>query len=116
MVMDVNNTAKNCRQCQRMSAKVKHHRQVELFPPADSLGFLAIVMLGAISRTNTETEFVVIVTGRYSKFTRSMQAAKIILRQIAHFSFPDFVMSYGTSEVILSDSSRQFVNKLFPSL
>lgn len=62
MATNVYSTVKNCIQCPEMGTKFRNERQLERFPSAGPLGFVAIDIPDPLPKIKIENQFVVIKT------------------------------------------------------
>lgn len=113
--MDVYHIVKNCRLRIQIETKIRHQRHLERCPAAGRLEFVSIDVLEPLPRTNTGSQFVLIITDIYGILVRAIRTAKNISTQAMHF-FHCYVTSYGLSNFILRRNGQQFVRKFFTSL
>lgn len=99
-----------------------HRSQMQLpekigtIPPADPLKFVAICILGPPSTSKASEKLAVIKTNRYTKLTRAIPTTTIASSQVPNIFSNDWVIHYGISDIVLSDSGEQFFRQFFTSL
>lgn len=113
---DVYPVVNNCKDCPRMGSKFIHPRKLELFPPAGSLVFLAVDILGQHPRAEAGNQLFIRMKGRYTKLARGVLTTKITSTKVANIIINDCIIPYGTPDTVLSDYGQQFVIKFFTSL
>lgn len=112
--MDVYTVVNNSTEFRRLRNKSNQQKDLELFPTAGPLDFVAIDNLRLLPETKAVNQFVVIVKDRYMTQTRVIQATKIMSTQVASIFFKDWTIPHGIPDTVLSNNGQQFVNKFFP--
>lgn len=85
-------TVNNRSRFPRIGTKLKHHRQLELFPPAGPLKLASINIPEPQLGTKTRNHFVVVITDRYSQVMKAIPTANIASTQVGQIFFYDWVM------------------------
>ena len=117
MAMDTYNTVRNCVACakERISLR-KHASFLKLFPAAKPLEFVSIDILGPLPRTTTGFRYLLVITDRYSKLTRTIPLRDVKSVTIAKAFCENWVFQYGPPTYLLSDNGGQFTSKFFQSI
>lgn len=95
-----------------MGTKFRDQSKPELFLPSGALEFVAIDILGLISRARSDKQYVVIITSRYSSLTRVMPTAKIMSTQVARTFLTNLAIPYCNHDSPLFDIGQQFLSKI----
>lgn len=95
----------------RMCTKLHHLIKLKLIPPAGSLHFLVIDILGALSRTHVCSWVDVIMTDKYMKLTRAIQITMIASSQVSNIVLNNLIIFYRIPDTVLFDNGQQFVSK-----
>ena len=117
MAMDTYNTVRNCVACakERISLR-KHASFLKLFPATAPLEFVSIDILGPLPRTTTGFRYLLVISDRYSKLTRTVPLRDIKSVTIARAFCEHWVFQYGPPTYVLSDNGGQFTSKFFQSI
>lgn len=77
MAADVFAHVAQCASSRMIRASKKRQKCMQLFPPSDLLEFVAINILGPLTKTRQGNRFIVVMADRYHKLTRAIQCAKV---------------------------------------
>ena len=91
----------------------KHSSFLKLFPPTRPLEFVAIDILGPLARTTQGNRFLLVISDRFSKLTKTVPLKRITAYTIARAFCDQWVFVYGAPVYLLSDNGRQFTAKFF---
>lgn len=87
-------TVKSYMDCPIIGTKLWHERKLGLFSSSGPLQFVAVGILGPLLRTTSGSQFLVIITNRYVKFTWAIHTVKIMSTQVVIF-FKHWAIPYG---------------------
>lgn len=114
----VYSTVAACESCVENSSNTKQKRHLQLFPSTDPLEFDATDILGPLSKTAQENQYVFIIMERYSKLTRAILAALITTNNGANIIFDPWVIPYRRPTylqtyylMMVRNSRASFVNR-----
>lgn len=114
MAIDAYNTVRQCATCARNRFKLrKHASTLKLFPARAPLEYVAIDLLGELIKTPRGNRYLLVMTDRYSKFTRVVPLRNITADTVAKTFVRHWVMAYGTPSWVLIDNGTQFAGKFF---
>lgn len=82
----------------------------ELFPPICFVKLVVINTIGPISQIKARNQFVPINTDLDSKLTREIPTTKFISTKVANILFKNWVIPYGTLDILLSDNEQQLLS------
>jgi hypothetical protein len=73
MVADVYQYVKQCHECTKENSDLfKRHKALRLFPAAGPLDFVAIDLLGPLTRTKAGHQYLLAISDRFSKLVRTI--------------------------------------------
>jgi transposase InsO family protein len=114
MALDAYNVVKNCVTCARNRIKLRRHASpLKLFPARAPLEYVAIDILGELVKTPRGNRYLLVMTDRYSKLTKTVPLRRITTNVIAHAFITHWVLNYGPPTYVLSDNGKQFTAKFF---
>jgi hypothetical protein len=114
MALDAYNTVRNCVTCAKNRIKLrKHSSPLKLFPARAPLEYVAIDILGELVKTPRGNRYLLVITDRYSKLTKTVPLRRITTNYIAHAFVTHWVMNYGPPTYVLSDNGKQFTSQFF---
>jgi transposase InsO family protein len=114
MVADVYQYVKQCHECTKENSDlVKRHKALRLFPAAGPLDFVAIDLLGPLTRTKAGHQYLLVISDRFSKLVRTIPLRTITTYTVAVAFCHHWVFVYGTPRILLSDNGTQFNSKFF---
>ena len=114
MVTDVRQCCHDCTACARERVKLRSHQApLKLFPPTQPLEFVAIDILGPLDRASTGHRFILVMTDRFSKFTRAVPMRACTALTVSKAFLEYWVFSFGAPAKIVSDNGSQFTSELF---
>ena len=107
----------SCRSCAKARGllRKKQHKTV-LFPPRGPLADIAMDLLGPLPMTKNGNQFILVITCRYSKLTRSIPMSKTTAPFIATSTLNHWILPYGIPESILTDNGSQFIAEFFKTV
>lgn len=79
----VYNTVQQCSHCLQVGKKVGQQRQLQLLPQRGSVEPIAIDILHPLPKTYSGSQFVAIISNRYSKLTCAVPTSNISSTQVA---------------------------------
>ena len=117
MAADTYNFVRQCQECakERISHR-KHASYLKLFPARAPLESVAIDILGPLPITSSGHRFLLVITDRYTKLTKTVPMRSITALVVAKAFCEHWVFVYGPPVTLLSDNGRQFVAKFFQAV
>jgi hypothetical protein len=114
MATDVAKTVNNCAVC----AKNRIHERkrasfLKLFPATEPLEFVSLDILGPLPKTEHGNIFLLVITDRFSKLTRTVPLRTISAFVVAKAFSEHLVFVYGPPRYTLTDKGAQFTAKFF---
>lgn len=116
MVINVHKVVNNCTKCSRMGTKPNHQIKSELLPAAGLLDFVAIDILGPLSKAKARNQFVVVMIDKCTRLTKVIPATETTPRQVANNFFNDWIILYGIPDTMPHYSVQQFVTTFSAAL
>ena len=114
MASDTYNFVRQCDACAR--EQLATHRKaskLKLFPAKAPLESVAIDLLGPLPTTTRGHKYILVITCRYSKLTKTVPLRTITAYAVAKAFCEHWVFVYGPPVTLLSDNGKQFVAKFF---
>lgn len=114
---DVHTNVNDYRSCAQDWSAVKYKRMLQIFLPAESLGLLAMKLLGPLPGKTSGNQQVIIETERNSRLTRAIAIRISTSKRLSTILRDDWILPYGITIYVLidkdpcskSNSSRQYV-------
>ena len=117
MAFDALSVAARCESCAQVrGTQFRHQRLLKLFPATGPLEFVAMDLLGPLSKTKNGNRFILVITDRFSKFTRSIPLRTTTAASVAKAFLDHWVYAYGAPQYLLTDNGPQFIAKFFDSV
>ena len=114
MTVDIHQWVDRCDACARNRIKEqKHVYKMKLFPPSKPLEYVAMDILGPLPRTKTGKRFMLVVTDRFTKLTKTEALRTITALSVAKAFCKTWVYNFGTPKVVLTDNGSQFAARFF---
>ena len=114
MTIDIHHLVENCTACSKN--RMKEQRNVypmRLFPATKPLEYVAMDILGPLPRTKHGMRFILVITDRFTKLTKTVPLRTITSLAVARAFCRDWVFSYGTPNTLLTDNGTQFTASFF---
>jgi transposase InsO family protein len=86
---------------------------MKLVPENEPLEFVAIDILGPLPKTAHGNRFLLVISDRFSKLTRTVPMRTNTALAVAKAFCDHWVFAYGPPRFLLSDNGTQFTAKLF---
>jgi transposase InsO family protein len=86
---------------------------LKLLPEDGPLEFVAMVILGLLPKTEHGNRFLLVISDRFSKLTRTVPLRTITALVVAKAFRDAWVFCYGPPRYILTDNGTQFNAKIF---
>lgn len=117
MAVDCHASAKLCTSCAKNRIKLwKRKRPVEILPAEAPLKYVDIDIVGELSRTKRGHTYLLVVTGRFSKLTRTVPLKQISAAVIAQAFMQECFYVNCSPLNLLWDDGKQFVPKFFQAV
>ena len=117
MSVDIHHLVEECEPCARNRIKGQGNvYPMKLFPATKPLEFVAMDILGPLPRTKHGMRFILVVTDRFTKLTKTEALRTITALSVAKAFCKTWVFNYGTPKVLLTDNGTQFTAAFFRSV
>jgi Integrase zinc binding domain/Integrase core domain len=114
MAADVADTVRNCHACARNRIKERNKTSyLKLFPASSPLEYVSIDLLGPLPKTAHRNRFLLVMTDRFSKLTRTVPLRSTTAYVVAKAFCELWVFTYGPPRHVLTDNGPQFAAKFF---
>jgi Integrase core domain len=114
MYKDVEETVRQCTPCAKNRVQErKRVSMIKLFHANEPLEFVAIDVLGPLPKTVHGNRFLLVISDRFSKLTRTIPMRTTTALAVAKAFFTHWVFAYGPPKFLLSDNGTQFTAKFF---
>jgi hypothetical protein len=114
MSADVSETVRQCDVCARNRIKERRKTSpLKLFPASLPLEYVSIDLLGPLPKTAHGNRFLLVMTDRFSKLTRTVPLRTTSALVVAKAFCEHWVFCYGPPRYVLSDNGPQFTAKFF---
>lgn len=89
---------------------------LKLFLPICTIELITMEKLGRLPRTTLGTQYVMVITDRYSKLTWAVPTLKTSAAHVASIFYDQWIVPNEISAVLLTDTSPKPLNKFFQTL
>jgi RNase H-like domain found in reverse transcriptase/Reverse transcriptase (RNA-dependent DNA polymerase)/Integrase zinc binding domain/Chromo (CHRromatin Organisation MOdifier) domain/Integrase core domain len=114
MVEDVYETVRQCDACARNRiSERKHTNKLQLFPAKGPLESVAMDILGPLPRTKHGNRFLLVISDRFSKVTKTVPLRTVTALSVARAFCDHWAYAYGPPLSLLTDNGPQFTAKFF---
>lgn len=113
MANDVYATVYACKSCARNNPRYKRQRPLQVFPPSESLDFIAMDILDPLPRTRNGNQKVVVTTYWYVKLKRAIPTAKTTATYDTNVFFQNWVTPYSILKYFPTDNGSKSGSKFF---
>jgi Integrase core domain len=114
---DVYETVRKCDVCARNRiAEKRKTNPLKLFPAKGSLQSVAMDILGPLPRTKHGNRFLLVVSDRYSKVTKTVPLRTVTALSVARAFCYQWAYVYGPPVSLLTDNCPQFTAKFFQAV
>ena len=104
----------NCPQCARNQIKLRRNvEQLQLFPATEQLTSVCIDILGEFIKTPRRNEYLLFITDRFTKLTKTIPMKGISAAEVGRCSVNEWVFNYGPLTELISDNGGCFTSKFF---
>lgn len=73
-------------------------------------------ILGPLPKPTQVTQYVLVMTDRYSKLTQPVPAAKTSATQVKNIFLDHSIIPFGIPNYVLTDNGPQLINKIFATI
>jgi Integrase zinc binding domain len=115
MSADVAETVRQCAVCakNRIFYERKRTSFLKLFPASEPLEYVYLHILGPLTKTEHGNRFLLVITDRFSKLTRTVPLRTISALVVAKVFCENLVFVNGPPRYALTDNGAQFSAKFF---
>jgi transposase InsO family protein len=114
MSADVSETVRECVTCAKNRVKERNRTSfLKLFPASEPLEYVSIDILGPLPKTDHGNRFLLVLTDRFSKLTRTVPLRTTSAFVVAKAFCDHWVFVYGPPRYVLTDNGPQFTAKFF---
>jgi transposase InsO family protein len=114
MGADVAETIRQCTTCAKNRVKERKRTSfLKLFPASSPLEYVSMDILGPLPKTDHGNRFLLVITDRFSKLTRTVPLRTITAFNVAKAFCDAWVFAYGPPRYLLTDNGAQFAAKFF---
>lgn len=115
MASDVYKTVARCASCAWNGNLFRHKRPLQPFSASGPLNFVAMHILCPLSKTSQSKQYLLNLTDRYSKLTRTIPTSKTNATHASLF-LNHWIIPFGIPAYLLTNNDTQFFTKFFPSV
>ena len=114
MTVDIHQWVDRCDACARNRIKgQKNVYKMKLFPPSKPLEYVAMDILGPLPRAKAGKRFILVITDRFTKLTKTEALRTITALSVAKAFCRTWVYNFGTPKIVLTDNGSQFASRSF---
>jgi Integrase zinc binding domain len=114
MYNDVEETVRQCTPCAKNRVQErKRVSMMKLFPANEPIEFVPINILGPLPKTVHGNRFLLVISDRFSKLTRTTPMRTTTALAVAKAFCPHWGFAYGPPKFLPSDNGTQFTAKFF---
>jgi hypothetical protein len=114
MHKEVEETVRHCTVCAKNRVTERKRTSfLKLFPASGPLEFFAMDILGPLPQTEHGNRFLLVISDRFSKLTRTVPLRTITALGVAKAFCDSWVFSYGPPRYLLTENDTQFNAKVF---
>ena len=114
MSVDIHHVVEDCDTCARNRGKEKRNEYpMKLFPATRPLEHVAMDILGPLPRTKHGKRFILVVTDRFTKLTKTESLRTITSLSVAKAFCQCWIFNYGIPKTVLTDNGSQFTAGFF---
>lgn len=77
------------------------------------MDFVGMDLLGPLRKTTRGNEYLLVITDRFSKYTKTVPLSSIKVQPVAKAFCDHWVYDFGPPRYVLSDNGKQFASKFF---
>ena len=116
MIMDCYEHVRSCVSCSKKQLRTRTKTTfLKLFPPSRPLEFVGIDLLGPLPKTRRGNLYLLVITDRFSKWTRAIAMSETTAPDVAIRFFADWCSIFGAPLMLLSVNGPQFRARMFQS-
>lgn len=116
MGADVDCIVRNCTSCVWNSPTYCHICDMHLFMANGLLEFIAMDSVCLLPETMRGSQYILIVTGSYSKQTQAVPTSRTTAPQVANMFMDQWLVPYSTLLYLLTDNGAQYVSRFFATV
>lgn len=114
MAADTATTVRECVSCSKNRIRlIKQVNPMRLFPPSEPLESVAMDILGPLPKSKSGSQFILVITDRFSKLTQVVPLRRIKAYDVALAFVEEWVFKCGPPKTLLSDNGSHFVSLFF---
>jgi transposase InsO family protein len=114
MAQDVAETVRQCAMCAKNRIKERARTSfLKLFPASEPLEYVSMVILCPLPKTQHGNRFLLVITDRFSKLTRTVPLRTISALAVAKAFCEAWIFAYGPPCYLLTENGAQFAAKFF---
>lgn len=114
MTLDCLKMVRDCHSCARERMKLRRHsKKMKLFPATEPLTNVSLDLLGPLLTTTRGNTFLLVMTDRYAKLTRTVPLKTATAGDVAMAFVRHWVFTYGPPAQVLTDNGKQFASRFF---
>ena len=114
MSVDIHHVVEDCDTCARNRGKEKRSTYpMKLFPATRPLEQVAMDILGPLPKTKHGRRFILVITDRFTKLTKTESLRTITSMSVAKAFCQCWIFNYGIPKVVLTDNGSQFTSGFF---
>lgn len=112
MASGVHTRIVKCESCARNRSSYRHKRPLQRFPASKPLNFIAIVILGPLSKTKQSNHYICVVTDQYSRLAQAIFMSETSSTNMASLFLDYWMVPFGVLTYLLTDNAPWSVDKL----
>jgi Integrase zinc binding domain len=114
MSADVAETVRQCAVCAKNSIHERKRTSFpKLFPASEPLEYVSLDILGPLPKTEHGNRFLLVITDRFSKLTRTVPLRNISAFVVENSFYENWVFVYVPPRYALTENGAQFSTKFF---
>jgi len=114
LAVDCYATVRKCPTCAKNRLKLRRNmNELKLFPAKTPLECVAIDIFGELFKTARGNQYLLFITDRFSKLTRTLPLKGASAAEVARAFVIDWALVYGPPRHLLADNGKCFTAKFF---